>query len=69
VDVWLRWTGRELHRDKRGAIPDHLAPIVDRLGLERSHWVETVREFGRMFKQASGRWGSFSHASRRCVRR
>ena len=31
-----------------------LAPILDRLGLDRSNWVKTVREFGRMFKQAAG---------------
>ena len=29
----LDWTGRELRADKRGAIPDHLAPIMERLGL------------------------------------
>ena len=46
----LDWTGRELRADKRGAIPDHLAPIVERLGLNRSNWVETVRGFGRLFK-------------------
>ena len=49
----LDWTGRELRADKRGAIPDHLAPIVERLGLNRSNWVETVRGFGRLFKQAA----------------
>jgi hypothetical protein len=32
----LDWTGRELRRDKRGAIPDDLAPILDRLGVERT---------------------------------
>ena len=29
----LDWTGRELRADKRGATPDHLAQIVERLGL------------------------------------
>jgi hypothetical protein len=65
----LDWTGRELRQDKRGAIPDHLAPILDRLGLERSTWVQTVRDFGRMFKQAAGRWSSLAHAAPRCSRR
>ncbi len=65
----LDWTGRELRRDKRGAIPDHLAPILDRLGLERTHWVETVRDFGRMFKRAAGRWSSLAQAAPRCSRR
>jgi hypothetical protein len=51
----LDWTGRELRAGKRGAIPVHLAPIVERLGLNQSNWVETVRGFGRLFKQAAGR--------------
>ncbi len=59
----LDWTGRELRADKRGAIPDHLAPIVDGLGINRSNWVETVRGFGRQFKQAAGRPRSFVDAA------
>ncbi len=31
------WAGRELRRQKRGAIPDDLAPILDRLGVDRSN--------------------------------
>jgi hypothetical protein len=65
----LDWTGRELRRDKRGAIPEDLAPILDRLGVDRSNWVETVREFGRMFKQAAGRASSLVRAAPRCSRR
>jgi hypothetical protein len=61
----LDWTGRELRADKRGAIPDHLAPIVERLGLNRSNWVETVRGFGRLFKQAAGRSDSLVDAAAR----
>ena len=37
------WTGRELRADKCGAIPDHLAPIMERLGVNRSNGVETAR--------------------------
>jgi hypothetical protein len=65
----LDWTGRELRADKRGAIPDHLAPIVERLGLNRSNWVETVRGFGRLFKQAAGRSSSLVDAAARRSRR
>ena len=60
----LDWTGRELRRDKRGAIPEDLAPILDRLGVDRSNWVQTVCDFGRMFKQAAGRASSLV---RRCA--
>src|SRR5208282_1396478 len=65
----LDWTGRELRADKRGAIPDHLAPIVERLGLNRSNWAETVRGFGRLFKQAAGRSSSLVDAAARRSRR
>jgi hypothetical protein len=65
----LDWTGRELRRDKRGTIPDDLAPILDRLGLDRSNWVNTVCQFGRMFKQAAGRVSSLARAAPRCSRR
>ena len=65
----LVWMGRELRADERGAIRDHLAPIVERLGLTRSNWVETVRGFGRLFKQAAGRSGSLVDAAARRSRR
>ena len=65
----LDWTGRELRADKRGAIPEHLAPIVERLGLNPSNWVETVRGFGRLFKQAAGRSSVLVDAAARCSRR
>ena len=48
---------------------DHLAPIVERLGLNRSNWVETVRGFGRLFKQAAGRSSSLVDAAARRSRR
>jgi putative transposase len=30
----LDWTGRELRAEKRGAIPENLAPIMERLALK-----------------------------------
>jgi hypothetical protein len=65
----LDWTGRQLRADKRGAIPDHLAPIMERQALNRSNWVETVRGFGRLFKQAAGRQSSLIDAAARRSRR
>ena len=47
---------------------DHLAPLLDRLGLDRSNWLKTVRKFGRMFKQAAGRASSLARAAPRCSR-
>jgi hypothetical protein len=65
----LGWTGRELRADKRGAIPEHQAPIVERLGRNQSNWVETVRGFGRLFKQAAGRSSLLDDAATRCCSR
>jgi hypothetical protein len=65
----LDWTGRQLRADKRGAIPEHLAPIVERLGVNPSNWVETVRGFGRLFKQAAARSSLLVDAAARCSRR
>ncbi len=39
-----------------------LAPIMERLGLNQSNWVETVCGFGRQFKHAAGRSGSLVDA-------
>ena len=61
----LDWTGRELRADKRGAIPEHLAPILERLGINRANWLDTVRGFGRMFKQVAGRSSSLVDAAPR----
>jgi REP element-mobilizing transposase RayT len=51
----LDWTGRQVRRDKRGAIPSDLRPILDRIQLSEQTWVETVTSFGRWFHRAAGR--------------
>ena len=48
------WTGRQLHRGKVGVIPDHLAPILKRIGLDAIAWCELIAQFGRKFKRAVG---------------
>ncbi len=52
------WTGRKLLENKRGAIPAHLCPILLRLNVEEKRWLNTVRDFGRMFHRAAGRMES-----------
>jgi len=57
LDDYLRildWTGRQVRRDKRGAIPGDLAPILERIGMSRENWLETVSNFGRLFHRAAG---------------
>ncbi len=50
----LDWTGRAIRTDKRGAIPEQLMPIFDRLQLQESHWrgglpLDTVGRWGESF--------------------
>ena len=64
----LDWTGRQFQRKKRGAIPDHLAPILERIGLDPSCWCELVQKFGKLFKRAAGKATSLAdEAARRCI--
>jgi hypothetical protein len=55
-------------RQARGDSGSHRSD-VDRLRLNRSNWVETVRRFGRVFKQPAGRSSSLVDAAARCSRR
>jgi len=50
----LDWTGRQLRRKKRGSIPDDLAPILERLGINGDCWCDLVQKFGKLFKRAAG---------------
>ena len=50
----LDWTERQVHRDKVGAIPSHLAPILSRIDLDAQAWCDLVKKFGRTFKRAAG---------------
>lgn len=65
----LDWTGRELRRGKRGAIPRELASIFERLCIRDDHWLETVRHYGRWFKRAAGTGVSLSEAAVRSGKR
>lgn len=48
------WTGRILREDKKGAIPDDLPPILDRLSMDPKHWLYLARHFETPFKGLVG---------------
>jgi hypothetical protein len=50
----LDWTGRQIVNGHRGAIPNHLAPILDRLGIRPDGWLNLSSEFGRLFQRVAG---------------
>ena len=51
----LDWSGRQLRAKKRGAIPNHLAPILQRLGIEGEELLDTLEDFPRLFRRLVGR--------------
>ena len=59
------WTGRHLRPDKRGAIPEDLAPILDRLGLRTEAWMETVTNFGKWFGVMVGKAAAMKESAAR----
>ena len=48
------WTGRILRTDKRGAIPDNLPPIMERLNIDPQNWLYLTRHFESPFKGLVG---------------
>ena len=54
----LDWTGREIREDKRGAIPDHLEPILERLKLKSDNWIDSFKSFRRDFHTVAASEGT-----------
>ena len=44
-----------MRADKRGTIPQDLAPILERLHIESDGWMQLMAKFRRMFRRAAGR--------------
>ena len=51
----LDWSGRQVRSDKRGAIPGHLAPILERLEINSNFWIELVTKFDSYFGHVVGK--------------
>jgi hypothetical protein len=49
------YTGRAIHPGKRGAIPDHLPPILQRLGLNATDWLEQASGFEKLYERCHSR--------------
>ncbi len=65
----IDWTGRTLKVGKRGHIPEDLAPILERLDLEKEEWVNNVKKFGGMFYHIIGKASSLAKAAERAGQR
>jgi len=56
------WTGRAIRDDKRGCIPDHLPPILQRLQVDPAVWCDSVKYFGSRFPRLAGRVSQLERA-------
>jgi hypothetical protein len=48
------WTGRAQRQDKRGAIPEALPPIFERLSMSAEQWLDAVDKAGHRYGLAKG---------------
>jgi REP element-mobilizing transposase RayT len=48
------WTGRSQRQDKRGAIPEGLPPIFERLSMSAEQWLEAVAKASHRYGLAKG---------------
>jgi len=48
------WSGRILREDKKGAIPEEIPEILQRLQLDARHWCYLTRHFEQPFKRLVG---------------
>ena len=53
----LDWTGRQIHAKKRGVIPAHLRPILERLNLQVDAWVDNVENYDSLFRRLAATLG------------
>ena len=65
----LDWTGRQAAPGKRGVIPAHLKPILERVQIPAETWLELALGFGRLFHCVAGAPCSVARESARARRR
>lgn len=57
------WTGRQVRSDNKSNIPENLAPILSRLGIDANLWRGTVNGYGSLFHRAVGKVESMVDAA------
>src|SRR5262249_1542528 len=65
----LEWTGRQFREGKRGAIPETLAPILERLRIRSERWLDLIEHFDRWFASFAGHMDELRAAAARAGKR
>ena len=63
------WTGRCIRDDKRGAIPSHLAPILERLNMDDHEWLRHTQFFEARYKRVAGTMESIKRVAHKLGRK
>ncbi len=66
LDDYLRlldWTGRQMVEGKKGAIPNDLEPILERLEIKHEQWLRSSQYFGSLFFRVAGKATSLAEAA------
>jgi hypothetical protein len=72
LDDYLRLldpTGRIIREGKGGAIPEHLAPILDRLSINQDLWIDLVTKFDTLFGHVVGTAAQIADRAKQAGRR
>ena len=56
------WTGRCVREDKRGSIPNHIPPILERINMTQHEWLRHTQFFEARFKRVAGTLQSIQSA-------
>ena len=62
------WTGR-LIREGKGAIPDHLSPILERLEIDTNRWLNTVHNYSSIFHRVVGKLDTMTASAQKAGKR
>ncbi|MEJ2622041.1 MAG: hypothetical protein P8163_17845 [Candidatus Thiodiazotropha sp.] len=63
------WTGRAIHDDKKGSIPEGLATIIERLKLNPESWLKSIKSYNGDYFTAVGainRIRAYAQALEKC---
>ena len=60
----VEWTGQAIRDDKKGAIPAHITPILERLAIDEKEWLMSVKHFDSRFYRMIGKLTCLQQACR-----
>ena len=48
------WAGKSLSHPNKASIPSNIASVLDRLNLQKNHWLKQIEQYGNGFKRVVG---------------